>query len=235
MKLPTTVAKPRRVTCLIPAYNEAPRIGAILDVAAGHPLIQEVIVIDDGSTDATANIAARKGVTLILLPQNGGKSRAIAAGVAKATGDTLLLLDSDLLGLTPHDLTRLIVPVLDGRADTAISLRRNTPWLWRWIGLDYISGERVLPKSMLSVHLDRLQKMPRFGVEVFLNTVWIAAGSRIAVVRWDGVDSPSKAKKHGLWRGIRSDIGMLRDILRMVGTAKIIQQIRQMRAQRLLL
>ena len=80
MAAPDTPAQARRVTCLLPAYNEAPRIGAVLDVVTRHPLIHEVIVIDDGSTDATANVAARKGVTLILMPQNGGKSRAIAAG-----------------------------------------------------------------------------------------------------------------------------------------------------------
>lgn len=222
--------KPMRVTCLLPAYNEAPRIGAVLDIAMRHPLIHEVIVIDDGSSDATANVAAQKGATLILMPQNGGKSRAIAAGVASAAGDTLLLLDSDLIGLTLHDLTRLMAPVLDGRADTAISLRRNAPRLWRWIGLDYISGERVLPKAMLSTHLDRLQKMPRFGVEVFMNTLWIDSCSSIAVVQWEGVESPSKSSKQGVWRGLRSDIAMLRDILRTVGTRRIIRQIRQMRA-----
>lgn len=232
MAAPDTPAQARQVTCLLPAYNEAPRIGAVLDVVTRHPLIHEVIVIDDGSTDATANVAARIGVTLILMPQNGGKSRAIAAGVASATGDTLLLLDSDLIGLTLHDLTRLMAPVLDGRADTAISLRRNAPRLWRWIGLDYISGERVLPKAMLSSHLDQLHQMPRFGVEVFLNTLWIASGSRIAVVPWDDVDSPSKRSKQGAWRGARSDIGMLRDILRTVGTHRIIRQIRHLRALR---
>lgn len=101
---------PLRVTCLLPAFNEAPRIGQVLEVVTGHPLIDEVIVIDDGSTDATANIAARKGVTVVMLGQNGGKARALAAGVARARGDILVLLDSDLIGLTRHDVTRLIAP-----------------------------------------------------------------------------------------------------------------------------
>jgi glycosyltransferase involved in cell wall biosynthesis len=216
---------PLRVTCLLPAFNEAPRIGQVLDVVTGHPLIDEVIVIDDGSTDATANIAARKGVTVVMLGQNGGKARALAAGVARARGDILVLLDSDLIGLTRHDVTRLIAPVLNGRAQTTLSLRGNAPRLWRWIGLDYISGERVLPRAMLAAHLDRLHGMQRFGIEVFLNSLWIAAQSR---------KSPSKAAKHGLWRGILGDLGMMADILRTISAPQIIQQIRHLRAQRLL-
>jgi glycosyltransferase involved in cell wall biosynthesis len=225
---------PLRVTCLLPAFNEAPRIGQVLEVVTGHPLIDEVIVIDDGSTDATANIAARKGVTVVMLGKNGGKARALAAGVARARGDILVLLDSDLIGLTRHDVTRLIAPVLNGRAQTTLSLRGNAPRLWRWIGLDYISGERVLPRAMLAAHLDRLHGMQRFGIEVFLNSLWIAAQSRIVVVPWPDVQSPSKAAKHGLWRGILGDLGMMADILRTISAPQIIQQIRHLRAQRLL-
>jgi cellulose synthase/poly-beta-1,6-N-acetylglucosamine synthase-like glycosyltransferase len=45
-----------RLSCIIPAYNEAARIGAVLDAVLGHPWIDEVIVVDDGSTDQTARV-----------------------------------------------------------------------------------------------------------------------------------------------------------------------------------
>lgn len=221
-----------RISCLIPAHNEAARIGAVLDAALRHPLIDEVIVIDDGSTDDTARIAARDGVRLLHMVRNGGKTRALAAGIALSTGDTLLFLDADLTGLTAQDLTRLIHPVASGKADTAISLRRNAPLLWRWIGLDYISGERVLPRSLIEGHLDRLGHLPRFGVEVYLNTLWIAARPRIAVVRWSGVESPSKSRKQGLVAGLRADLSMLSDILRTIGLSRPLVQILRLRALR---
>src|SRR3989338_1363157 len=221
-----------RLSCIIPAYNEAARIGAVLDAVLGHPWVDEVIVVDDGSTDQTARVAARKGVRLLHMTQNGGKAGALAAGTALATGEWLMFIDSDLIGLTHDDLTRLIQPVLTGQAHTAISLRRNAPLLWRLIGLDYISGERVMPKEMLAGCLHQLDRMPRFGVEVFLNTLWIASARRIAVVRWDRVESPSKARKHGLLRGLNGDFGMLRDIFQTVGAPSAARQILQLLAQR---
>lgn len=221
-----------RISCLIPAYNEAVRIGFVLDAALHHPLIDEVIVIDDGSTDDTARIAARQGVRLLHMARNGGKTRALAAGIALSTGDTLLFLDADLTGLTAGDITRLIRPVACGQADTAISLRRNAPFLWRWIGLDYISGERVLPRTMIEGHLDRLGQLPRFGAEVYLNTLWIAARPRIAVVRWDRVESPSKSRKRGLLAGLRADALMIADIVRTIGTLTALRQIIHLRALR---
>lgn len=214
-----------RVSCLIPAHNEAARIGAVLDAAVGHPLIDEVIVIDDGSTDATGRVADRTGVRLLHIARNGGKTRALAAGIALSRGQYLLFLDADLIGLTPSDLTRLLMPVLTGTAITSISLRRNAPFLWRWIGLDYISGERVLPRSMIEPHAETLGTLPRFGIEVFINTLWISTRKPIAVVRWDGVESPAKARKKGLVAGVIADAEMLADILRTVGPLMVLRQI----------
>lgn len=222
-----------RVSCLIPAHNEAPRIGAVLEAALGHPLIDEVIVIDDGSTDATARVASRDGVRLLHMARNGGKTRALAAGIALSRGEVLLFLDADLIGLTPLDLTRLLQPVLSGDAATSISLRRNAPFLWRWIGLDYISGERVLPRSMIEPHATTLCALPRFGVEVFINSLWIAARHRIAVVRWTGVESPSKAHKRGVLAGLWGDLSMLADIARAIGPATALRQILLLRRQRI--
>jgi glycosyltransferase involved in cell wall biosynthesis len=221
-----------RISCLIPAYNEAARIGGVLDAVLGHPMIDEVIVIDDGSTDDTARVAARSGVRLLHMAQNGGKTQALAAGIALASGDTLLFLDADLTGLTRGDLTQLIHPVASGRADTTISLRRNAPLLWRLIGLDYISGERVVPRALLDAHLDRLSHLPRFGVEVYMNSLKLAARHRIAVVRLDGVSSPSKASKRGVVAGLRADAAMMADIFNTIGTATALRQIAHLLTRR---
>lgn len=222
----------RTVTCLIPAWNEGARIGAVLRATIGHPLLSEVIVIDDGSTDDTAAVARAAGARVLRLPVNGGKSAAIARGLAEARGDLILLLDADLAGLTAAHVSDLLAPVLTGQADAAISLRANAPRVWRGIGLDYISGERVMPRATLAGHLPRIAALCRFGLEVFVNEIWIARRLRVAVVPLP-VASPAKAAKHGFWSGLRADAAMLGDIARTVGAARVLAQIFRLRQQRL--
>lgn len=224
------------LSVIVPAWNEAARIGAVLSAAAGHPMVDEVLVVDDGSTDGTAEVAARiPGVTVIRQPQNGGKTRALISGIAAARFSHLMFLDADLTGLTPADLTALVRPVKEGRADASISLRGNAPPPWRWIGLDYISGERVVARSHLPADLDELTRLPGFGFEVALNRRWIAAGLRLAVVSWPGVASPLKSAKQGLWAGMKSDARMMRDIFRTVSPLQALQQIVTMRRMRVAL
>lgn len=222
------------LSCIIPAYNEAARIAAVLAAVTDHPMIDQIIVVDDGSTDTTsAVVSGIAGVQLITLAQNIGKTAALAVAIRQAQSDYLLLVDADLIGLTPRDLTALIEPVQSGRADVSISLRRNAPLIWRWIGLDYISGERVLPHALITPHLDALAHLPKFGFEVFLNNLITTAHLRIAVVDWPRVESPLKSGKYGVWAGIKGDLGMIRDLLASVSALGLLHQISQMRRLRL--
>ncbi|MBI1415854.1 MAG: glycosyltransferase [Limimaricola sp.] len=221
------------LTCIIPAYNEAARIGAVLEAVVGHPGVDEVIVVDDGSTDGTpALVRAVTGARLIEMDRNGGKTRALLAGVAAAQGAHLMLIDADLTGLTPAHLDALIAPVTAGRAEVAISLRDNAPALWRMIGIDYISGERVLPKALLDGHEAALLNLPRFGFEVYLNRLLIARRAPVAVVRWRGVQSPLKGRKYGWRKGLVADAKMIGDMARSVGPMALVQQVVTMRRLR---
>src|ERR1700731_3959961 len=129
-----------RISCIICAFNEAPRIAAVLAVASVHPLLHEVIVVDDGSTDHTVEIVKRfPSVKLISYPVNRGKSFAMATGVAAAQSDLLMLLDADLKGLAVEHVSALAAPVLSGEANVSLSLRQNSLLIFRAIGLDFVS------------------------------------------------------------------------------------------------
>ncbi|RLL64832.1 glycosyltransferase family 2 protein [Paenirhodobacter hankyongi] len=222
----------RRLSCVIPAFNEAPRIATVLREVLGHPAIDEVIVVDDGSSDGTADAAAAvEGARLIRLPENRGKSWAVSVGIEAATHELVMLIDSDLIGLGPTALEALIAPVREGRADVSISLRGNSPWPWRAIGLDYISGERVMPKALIG-ETGALRTLPRFGLEVYLNRRWIGSRQRIAVVRWPEVASPWKGAKRGRWEGVKADVRMLADMFRTVPLHAAAAQILAMRRLR---
>lgn len=217
------------VSCVIPAYNEERRIGAVLEVVSRHPLIGEIIVVDDGSGDGTARVASQfENVRPIVHAVNRGKSAAAHTGISASKGAFVLLLDADLVGLNEENITRLIEPVIKGRADMSLSLVKNAPWLWHTIGLDYISGQRVFAKNIIQGDLDTILTLPGFSLEVFLNARAIRQRSRIAVVPWPNVDNIHKSDKYGAWNGIKSNLEMARDIVQTVSVIGPVYQIVRM-------
>ncbi len=202
-----------KISCIIPTYNEEARISNVLSVVANHPLIDEIIVVDDGSKDKTKEIVSEyKNVKLLVHQVNKGKSAAIYDGCKAASGEFLLFLDADLIGLTSKNVTDLVSPVVSGNADVTISYRGNSPKLWKIVGFDYISGERVFRKKLLESDLEEILHIPKFGLEVFLNKLIIQSKARVSIISWPEVSSPFKHKKYGLWKGIKGDMGMMRDI-----------------------
>ena len=84
------------VSFVIAAYNEAPSVGRVVAGVRAHtPGLLEVLVVDDGSTDATGAEAERAGARVIRLPRNRGKGEALRAGIRASTGDVLMFIDAD--------------------------------------------------------------------------------------------------------------------------------------------
>ncbi len=109
-----------KLSILMPVYNEEARLPEALKQALSvdYPCEIEMIVVDDGSQDATPEILARVDdgrVVVVSQPRNMGKGAAIRTAVDRAGGDYLVILDADL-EYDPQDIPRLLDPVLDGRA-----------------------------------------------------------------------------------------------------------------------
>jgi dolichol-phosphate mannosyltransferase len=123
-----TATRVRVLSVVIPAYNEERFIGRLLEQIAAVDLAplgfaKEVIVIDDCSEDRTAAIAsAVDGVRVIRMERNGGKGRAVRAGIAAATGDLLIIQDADL-EYDPRDYAPMLRALLDGRGDVVYGSR----------------------------------------------------------------------------------------------------------------
>lgn len=215
-----------RVSCIIPAYNEEPRIGTVLRAVDGHPLIDETIVVDDGSQDRTEDIVKKfKGVQLIIHKKNKGKSQTVVDGIIQSKGDIIFLLDADLIGLTPQDISDLIEPILSRQADISISLRKNSPWISRKIGLDFISGERVFSRRLVESYLNEMQKLPHFGLEVYLNKLIIKNKYRIKIIFWKNVISLWPHQKRGPLSGLKGFSLMIIDILRTISIFGAVRQL----------
>ena len=116
------------LSIVIPAYNEERFIGTLLEQIAGVDLStlgvgREVIVVDDRSTDRTAEIVAGfPNVRLKRMERNGGKGRAVRAGIEMATGDLLIIQDADL-EYDPRDYVPMVQALLDGRGDIVYGSR----------------------------------------------------------------------------------------------------------------
>lgn len=131
-----------KIVAVVPAYNEELAIGSVVLETKKH--VEEVIVVDDGSTDRTAEIAGLAGAVVLKLDQNYGKAKALMRGfeLARQNGFTAgVMLDGDGQH-NPDELPSLISPVLQGEADLVIGSRylkasRATPGYRR-------TGQRLL-------------------------------------------------------------------------------------------
>ena len=214
-----------KVSCIICAFNEQQMIGGLLSVLSTHPLLGEVIVVNDGSTDRTAQIVqSYDSIRLISHQTNCGKSAAVASGITAARHDFVMLLDADLHGLSQRSVEQLALPVVLGTADVTVSLRRNSLYLYRFIGLDFVSGERVFPRAMLADKLDEIARLPHFGFEAYFNRLIVERQLRMKVVRWESVLNSRKTTKTGLWKGTRAEFGMVADICSVVPPWEIVMQ-----------
>ncbi|MBU6232840.1 MAG: glucosyl-3-phosphoglycerate synthase [Acidobacteria bacterium] len=107
----------RRVSVIIPAQNEAPTIGGVIDAVQASNrrwpgLIDEIVVVDDHSTDDTAAIASRHGARVAVLRGDGGKGQAMQFGLSVTSGDIVVFLDADVQNTTEEFVPRLIAPLM---------------------------------------------------------------------------------------------------------------------------
>lgn len=127
------------LTVLIPAYNEARTIRELLGRVIAAPYDKQVIVIDDGSRDDTAGIAARwlaeqtleERALLLRHVENRGKGAAIRTGLEHACGSITVIQDADL-EYDPQDYSALVRPIWQGDAEVVYGTRADEEGVWRW-------------------------------------------------------------------------------------------------------
>lgn len=196
------------VSAVIPAYNEERCIGLTVRAVRQVPRVKEVVVVNDGSADATAEVAAASGAKVITLARNLGKGAALAAGVDATGEDLLLFLDADLGG-TAIEAVKLVEPVIAGEADMAIALfparehagglglaRGLAGWgIRKAAGLNLeapLSGQRALRREVIRA-VGRLAR--GFGVEVGLTIDAACLGFRV-------VEVPTSMRHHPTGRDL---------------------------------
>ena len=137
-----------KLSIVIPCYNEAGTIEQVAEAVRNCPYPdKEIIIIDDCSTDGTAEIIKNKIEKLvdkvIYLDKNGGKGAAVRAGFKIATGDILIVQDADL-EYDPEEIPKVVQPILDGKADVVYGSRFMSTDPHRVVAYWHRQGNRLL-------------------------------------------------------------------------------------------
>lgn len=198
---------------VIPALNEETTVAEVVRVACSSHL-GVVYVIDDGSSDKTAAVATQAGATVIQLPHNLGKGGVLHHAATNLQEDVLILLDADLVGLTPAHIHALAEPVLAGEVDMTRGLFRGgrlQTTLAQYLA-PQLSGQRAIFREKLAA-VAELQTR-RYGVEIAITKHAQRAKWRTRDIWLANVSQVMKEEKRGFLRGFAIRLKMYADIAR---------------------
>ncbi|GIV08231.1 MAG: hypothetical protein KatS3mg019_0322 [Fimbriimonadales bacterium] len=211
-----------KVAAIVPAYNEAARIQGVLSVLARCPALHEILVVNDGSHDPTAEVAQQFAaehpaptyppVRVINLPVNRGKGGAMFAGATATDADVIIFFDADLIGLQPAHVERILKPVLDGEVVMSIGVFRGGRLStdMAQILVPYISGQRALLRELFT-EIPGIERT-RSGVEIALTLHFKRNRYPVAMVVVEGVTHTMKEEKLGWTRGVWARARMYAEI-----------------------
>jgi glycosyltransferase involved in cell wall biosynthesis len=183
------------VVALVPALERADSVGATVRALRAVESVDRILVVDDGSTDPTTQVAGAAGAEVLRLPANRGKGGAVAAGVeACPHADVFLLIDADI-GDSAGVAQLLLDPVLHDRADLVVGVlpgagraggfgmvqRLAAAGVRRACGVEMrapLSGQRAVRAE----YLRGLGSAERFGLEVAMTVDAVRAGARLREV-----------------------------------------------------
>lgn len=201
------------VALIIPAYNEEHRIGRVIRAALATEWVDEVIVVSDGSTDGTVQVAQSiPGISVLDLRDNLGKGGAMAAGARMTQAPVLAFLDADLEGLEPSHIDEYIAPVAIDFCDMCVGIFKGGKVLSdtaQFIS-PFLSGQRAMRRELFEA-VPFIQEL-RMGVEVAINHTARKRHARIARVVLRGVSNVHKEEKYGFVKGMAERTRMYGEI-----------------------
>ena len=206
--------KMRKVTTIIPAFNEEKTIANVLKTVIESQITKEIIVVNDGSTDSTGTICENFEVHLIHLPENKGKTNALSVGLKNSTHEVILFLDADLLGLNTEHITSLVQPVLNQEVKMTVGKFRSGAF---WTSLSqhitpFLSGQRAIEKTAIMGFQD-FEKLG-FGFETALTLYFKRNKLAYKQVLVENLTHLVKEQKFGFLKGFLFRMKMYADILK---------------------
>jgi glycosyltransferase involved in cell wall biosynthesis len=204
------------VTAVVPAYNEEATVGLVIETLLHCPEIDEIVVVSDGSSDRTAEIARTYPIRVVELTDNVGKGGAMKAGVEQARHEIILFVDADLVGLKQEHIQALLAPIHAGRADMTVGVfeeGRLATDLAQKIA-PFLSGQRAVRRRLF-------QDLPhpedtRYGIEVALSRYADKHHVPVETVQLRDLSQVMKEEKRGVVKGFRDRMRMYWEIMKSV-------------------
>ncbi len=206
-----------KVAAIVCALNEEKNIGRVLKVLLNSKDLAQVIVVDDGSEDRTAEIAAELGAKVISLSENRGKGNAMKQGVKSTKAEIIVFVDADLIGLTIKHISLLVQPVLENKAVMCVGLRERYWGLPKIIvkidSLSAIGGERAMKRFVFENIPERF--IQGFAIETALNYYCLINRLQVHYQELKGLTVIIKEKKWGLLKGFKNRLKMTYQLLKI--------------------
>ena len=206
------------VSVVLPALDEERTVGAIVStiraaLVEALPLVDEVVVVDSGSSDRTAEVAREAGADVVaaadVLPSHGdrpGKGEALWKSLAATTGDLVVFLDSDLLGDVSHYVPGLLTPLLtDAR-------------------VDYVKGCYTRPLTVDGVHRPSGGgRVTELTARPLLNALWPELAGFVQPLGGEYAGRRSAMEQVPFVSSYGVEVGLLLDLLQVCGLAGLAQ------------
>ena len=191
--------KSHSVSVIVSAYNEEKTVGTILSALSACELVDEVIAVNDGSSDNTGaaiqTAALNEKVVPIQFEQNQGKSHAMVSAALRARGDILVFFDADLLNVDGRHIRALIQPLLEGKADMVIGDPHYSSIFVRLLDpFRPLSGQRAVWRGDLLPIVEDIRNSG-FGIETLLNLTYKQQKQKIVFRKLEGLIHPIKLEK----------------------------------------
>lgn len=214
----------RKVSVIIPCYNEGKRILPIIEEIKKSPCVAEIIVVDNHSDNYSQRVLKKiKNIKLVIQPQNMGKANSQKVGLLAAKSEYVAFIDADLKNFKTKDFELLIKPIVSNDYDLAISDRKKEVFYNRLLGLSVAcSGERVIKKDLLLKNLD-IFNSGGYLIEGAVNQRFFGH-LRITKVHLDDVGQYSKVEKTG-FKGLIDDCKMFLSYLKYFGLPEFTRQL----------
>ncbi len=221
-----------KISVVIPVYNEAATIEAIISAVRAVPYEKEIIIVDDGSNDGTREILASlrlQDLKVIYHEKNQGKGAALRTGFKAITGDFVIIQDADL-EYNPAEYPKLLKPLMEGRADVVYGSRfvggeeHRAIFFWHMIGNRFLTLFSNMLSNLNLTDMETCYKAfrkeildnvtieeNRFGFEPEITAKMAKLGARIYEV---GVSYSGRMYSEGKKIGWQDGISALRCIIK---------------------